>query len=107
MEKKYRLLVINPGSTSTKISLFENEKELFQKLEQWKNDDPYGPSNTLLDSEEDPTKPWDADQTSLKLVDVQGKAEIVLANGIYVKKDNLKVRMQNRIRRLALYRNPE
>ena len=83
------------------------EKELFQRLEQWKNDDPYGPSNTLLDSEEDPTKPWDADQTSLKLVDVQGKAEIVLANGIYVKKDNLKVRMQNRIRRLALYRNPE
>ena len=31
MEKKYRLLVINPGSTSTKISLFENEKELFER----------------------------------------------------------------------------
>ena len=27
----YKLLVINPGSTSTKISLFEDEKELFQK----------------------------------------------------------------------------
>ena len=25
----YKLLVINPGSTSTKISLFENEKEVF------------------------------------------------------------------------------
>ena len=31
MEKKYTLLIINPGSTSTKISLFENETELFEK----------------------------------------------------------------------------
>jgi len=31
MEKEYKLLIINPGSTSTKISLFENEKELFQR----------------------------------------------------------------------------
>ena len=35
MEKatEYRLLVINPGSTSTKISLFVNEKELFCRSE--------------------------------------------------------------------------
>ena len=25
----YRLLVINPGSTSTKVSIFDDEKELF------------------------------------------------------------------------------
>ena len=31
MEKEFKLLVINPGSTSTKISLFANEKEVFQK----------------------------------------------------------------------------
>ncbi|MBR6705598.1 MAG: butyrate kinase [Clostridia bacterium] len=31
MEKKYTLLIINPGSTSTKISLFENETPLFEK----------------------------------------------------------------------------
>ena len=29
MERKYRLFIINPGSTSTKIALFENERELF------------------------------------------------------------------------------
>ncbi len=29
--KTYRLLAINPGSTSTKISLFENDTELFEK----------------------------------------------------------------------------
>ena len=27
----YKLLIINPGSTSTKISLFDNEKELFER----------------------------------------------------------------------------
>ncbi len=27
--KNYRLLVINPGSTSTKISVFDNEKNIF------------------------------------------------------------------------------
>ncbi len=30
-DRKYRLLVINPGSTSTKVSLFDNEKLLFEK----------------------------------------------------------------------------
>lgn len=29
MEKKYKLLAINPGSTSTKIAVFENENEIF------------------------------------------------------------------------------
>jgi butyrate kinase len=29
MDKKYRIFVINPGSTSTKIALFENDKEVF------------------------------------------------------------------------------
>ncbi|MBQ7183647.1 MAG: butyrate kinase [Clostridia bacterium] len=31
MEKESKLLIINPGSTSTKISLFVNEKEVFQR----------------------------------------------------------------------------
>ena len=30
-DKRYKILVINPGSTSTKVSLFENENELFEK----------------------------------------------------------------------------
>ena len=29
--KKFRILVINPGSTSTKVSIFENEKEVFNR----------------------------------------------------------------------------
>jgi len=31
MEKIYKLLVINPGSTSTKIAVFHNEIKLFEK----------------------------------------------------------------------------
>ena len=30
-EKTYKLLIINPGSTSTKVSLFENERALFER----------------------------------------------------------------------------
>ena len=30
-EKSFKLLVINPGSTSTKVSLYENEKALFDR----------------------------------------------------------------------------
>ena len=31
MDKKYKLLIINPGSTSTKISVFENELSIFEE----------------------------------------------------------------------------
>ena len=31
MDKVYKLLIINPGSTSTKISLFANERELYER----------------------------------------------------------------------------
>jgi butyrate kinase len=31
MEKTYKILTINPGSTSTKVAVFENEKKLFQE----------------------------------------------------------------------------
>lgn len=30
-EKKYRILVINPGSTSTKVAVYENDAELFRE----------------------------------------------------------------------------
>ena len=31
IDKKWKILVINPGSTSTKITLFENERQLFEE----------------------------------------------------------------------------
>lgn len=38
---------------------------------------------------------------------VKGNVEIILANQIYINKDNLKPRLQNRIRRLVAFSNPE
>ena len=32
MDKEYNILVVNPGSTSTKIAVYKNEKELFTKV---------------------------------------------------------------------------
>lgn len=83
-----------------------SKENLYRRLKEWQSNNPYGECNALF-SDGDPTNPWDNDQTSLQLTDIQGEAEIVLANGIYVNKDNLKPRFQNRVRRLALYRNPE
>ena len=31
MDKVFKLLIINPGSTSTKISLFANDRELYER----------------------------------------------------------------------------
>lgn len=80
---------------------------LYHYLSEWKSDDPFGASTTLFESEGDPTRPWDIDRDVLRKEDVKDIAEVVLANGIYINKDHLAVRLQNQIRRLALYRNPE
>ena len=31
MKEVYRILTINPGSTSTKIAVYDNDKEVFEK----------------------------------------------------------------------------
>lgn len=78
-----------------------------QKLREWNASDPYGESTGLFDEDGDPTRPWDQDQTSFYKSDVSEKLEIIEANGIYVRKQNTNARMRNRIRRIALYKNPE
>jgi butyrate kinase len=39
LQSKYRVLVINPGSTSTKIGVFENENSIFEKTIRHKSED--------------------------------------------------------------------
>ncbi len=78
---------------------------VYEYLSRWNQENPYGDS--IITDEEDPTKPWDKDTASLLPQDVKGPVQIVLANGVYICKDNMNIRMQNRLRRLALYRNPE
>lgn len=35
MNKRYRVLAINPGSTSTKIGVYENERLLFEQVDRY------------------------------------------------------------------------
>lgn len=50
--------------------------------------------------------PWE-NSTRFESSDTKGTVRIVLADKIYVDKNNIKPRLQNKIRRLAAYNNPE
>ncbi len=39
MKKKFNILTVNPGSTSTKIALFQNEDEIFEKTIRHSNEE--------------------------------------------------------------------
>lgn len=54
----------------------------------------------------DDTKPWERSNTFHKS-DVSGNMKIILSNKIYVSTENLKPRIQNQIRRLAAFSNPQ
>lgn len=53
------------------------------------------------------SKPWEKKKRKFEQSDVDGVLEITLANQIFIDVDNVKVRMQNQIRRLAAFSNPE
>ena len=75
---------------------------LEEKIKEWSNiiDDIVANA-----AESDREKPWNRMQHFNKN-DVEGKLHIILSNGIYVDNTNLKVAMQNRIRRMAAISNP-
>ena len=54
-----------------------------------------------------PEKPWRKTELTLHPEDVEGAVELVYANGVSIKSTNLKPRLQNQLRRLAAYKNPE
>ena len=53
------------------------------------------------------SKPWKKKKIQFRSEDVSGQFKIVFANGIYIEKDNLQPRMQNALRRMAAYSNPQ
>lgn len=54
-----------------------------------------------------PEKPWRKTELTLHREDAEGTVEIVYANGVSIKSTNLRPRLQNQLRRLAAYKNPE
>ncbi len=77
--------------------------EINAKISQWC----IGKNSLGLLSENDKTKPWAKTSSIFDADDVEGRMEITLANGIYIKKHNLKPRLLNLLRREAAYSNPE
>lgn len=77
-----------------------------EKIKEWKLSTAYEAVSlnelTLKDGE----KPWGKTKHFLK-EDVNGIMKIVLADGVYIHTANLGARIQNRIRELAAFSNPE
>lgn len=75
------------------------------KIEEWC---PSGQCQGIFqNSTSDDTLPWEQSANTLSQDDANGIVHIILSNGIYIDKSNIQPRLQNRIRRLAAYSNPE
>ena len=86
-----------------------SEKFIDEKLSSWGNK--YSISNS--DNDNDTPRqisindtPWE-NTTGFERSDTEGPVRIVLADKVYVDKIGIKPRLQNKIRRLAAYNNPE
>lgn len=79
-----------------------SQEFLEEKIKEWSFS-----ANDLESSgdEENREKPWNKIQRFVKS-DIDGKLNITLSNGVYVDNTNLKVGMQNKIRRMAAISNP-
>lgn len=58
-----------------------------------------------VDVDEDREKPWEKSR-GFSNADVDGKMHLTLSNGIYVDSTNIRVALQNKIRRMAAISNP-
>ena len=73
-----------------------------EKITEWSKDGTFG---ALSESDNEKNKPWK--ESKINKDDVKGNVEIIFTNQIYINKENLKPRIQNRIRRLAAFSNSE
>lgn len=83
-----------------------------EKINEWSADGLLGMlaedmSGTVEKSDNGISKPWEKKKKNFELTDVDGALDITLANQIYIDTGNVKPRLQNQIRRLAAFSNPE
>ena len=92
-----------PNQWETLFNKPRLSQEFFEeKIKEWSNIIDDIAANA---AESDREKPWNR-MRHFNKNDVEGKLHIILSNGIYVDNTNLKVAMQNRIRRMAAISNP-
>lgn len=70
------------------------------KIKEWSDSVEY-----IEDDADKREKPW-KEKTSFSSLDVDGKLDITLANGIYIDSTNITIAMKNKIRRMAAISNP-
>ncbi len=83
-----------------------------EKISEWSADGLLGllaedMSGTAEKSDNSISKPWEKKKKNFELADVDGTLDITMANQIYIDTGNVKPRLQNQIRRLAAFSNPE
>ena len=83
-----------------------------EKINEWSADGLLGMlaedmSGTVEKSDNSISKPWEKKKKNFELADVDGTLDITMANQIYIDTQNVKPRLQNQIRRLAAFSNPE
>lgn len=83
-----------------------------EKINEWTADGLLGVlaedmSGNIEKSENKESKPWEKKKQRFESSDVDGSLRITLANQIYIDIENVKPRLQNQIRRLAAFSNPE
>lgn len=64
-------------------------------------------SDEKKEHKKDTIKPWEKKQLTFNPEDVDGEIQITLADKVYIDVENVKPRMQNTLRRMAAFSNPE
>lgn len=83
-----------------------------EKINEWTVDGLLGAlaedmSGNVEKIENEKSKPWENKKQIFESSDVKGVLNITMTNQIYIDIENVKPRMQNQIRRLAAFSNPE
>jgi len=68
---------------------------------------PAGELGAVKLNEEDGQKPWETCKVELQSIDFPREIEFVKANMLYIPKNGISERALNRLKRLAVFRNPE
>lgn len=81
-----------------------------ERIKEWSAEGILGVLSNELEAEDEAsndTKPWDKAKHPLHKEDVTSAVEIVVADKVYINTKNMKPRMQNALRRMAAFSNPD
>lgn len=86
-----------------------SESFINDKIKEWGADNVLGllGDNTENETSSDVSGPWEKKLLAFDSSDVSGKMQIVLADKVYISTKNIKPRLQNLLRRMAAFSNPE